>query len=104
MLAMLVMRRAESDLLRGLTTDQTDDLLKRLYSDKAMPGWARALARAPWLYRQAPVDIIPDFIPFIGKIDDKLVTSFSLGVLSRLAPRNLFESHVEAFNPKPPVS
>lgn len=97
--SMLVMRRAESAALKSLSSRQTDDLLQRLSSDGMMPRWVRLLAKAPWLYRQSPIDLIPDAIPFIGRIDDRLITSFALTVLSKLAPRALFQGHIEAVRP-----
>lgn len=100
LVSMLVMRRAESETLKSLSSRQTDDLLERLSSDRLMPRWVRLLAKAPWLYRQSPVDLIPDVIPVIGRIDDKLITSVALTVLSKLAPRALFQGHVEAVRPQ----
>ena len=102
LITMLVIRRAESAVLKDLTSRETDDLLKRVSSDREMPAWARLLAKAPWLYRQSPIDLIPDAIPIIGRIDDEVVTSFSLNLLSRLTPRSLFTGHLEAIRPSDP--
>src|SRR5215213_6600979 len=88
LVSMLVMRRAESSALKELSSGQTDDLLQRLSSDREMPKWARLLVKAPWLYRQSPIDLIPDAIPFIGRIDDDVITSFSLSTIARLSPRH----------------
>jgi uncharacterized membrane protein YkvA (DUF1232 family) len=103
MFAFVVARKAESSVLKGLSSRQTDDLLQRLYSDGEMPGWVRLVARIPWVYRQSPIDLLPDAIPFIGRVDDQVLTTFSLSLIARLSPRHLFEGHVEAVNPKPPV-
>lgn len=97
----LVMRRAESKVLKQLSSSQTDDLLQRLSTDREMPVWARVLAKAPWLYRQSPIDLIPDMIPVIGKIDDKVITSFSLSLIARMSPKNVFQGHIEAVKPEP---
>jgi len=97
-------RKWESSALKGLSSSQTDDLLQRLYSDSAMPGWVRLMARVPWLYRRSPIDLLPDAIPFIGRIDDQVLTTFSLSLIARLSPRQLFESHIYAVNPPPPAA
>lgn len=97
--AMVVMRQAQTPALKNLTSSQIDDLLQRLASDRDLPVWARALAKAPWVYSQSPIDLIPDAIPVIGKVDDKVLTSIALSVLSRLSPRPAFEAHVEAVSP-----
>jgi uncharacterized membrane protein YkvA (DUF1232 family) len=101
--SMLVMKRAEASVLKGLSSNQTDDLLQRLSSDREMPRWARLFAKAPWLYRQAPIDLVPDAIPFIGRFDDRVLTSFCLSVLVRLSPRAIFERNLHAVKPPPPA-
>jgi uncharacterized membrane protein YkvA (DUF1232 family) len=101
-LSMLVMRKAESSILKELSSSQTDDLLNRLASDREMPKWARALAKGPWLYRQAPIDLVPDAIPLIGRFDDKVLTSFCLSIIARLSPRQHFERNLHAVKPPPP--
>ena len=102
-IALVVARKAESEVLKNLSSQQTDDLLQRLYSDRDMPGWVRVLARVPWLYRQSPIDLLPDALPFIGRVDDQVLTTFSLSLIARLSPRHLFEQHIEAVNPRPPA-
>jgi len=68
--------------------------LKKLWNDiKLMLGLLRDYGRGeyrdvPWriiaalvaaiLYFASPIDIIPDFIPFIGYIDDALVVTFAV--------------------------
>jgi uncharacterized membrane protein YkvA (DUF1232 family) len=100
--SMLVMKRAESSVLKELSSTETDDLLQRLSSDREMPRWARLLAKAPWLYRQAPIDLVPDAIPLIGRFDDRVLTSFCLSLIARLSPRQIFERNVDAVKPPPP--
>lgn len=38
------------------------------------------------LYLLSPIDIIPDFIPVIGQLDDILIVGLAMGYLSRVAP------------------
>ena len=99
--SMLVMRRAESSVLKELSSNETDDLLNRLSRDREMPKWARLLARGPWLYRQAPIDLVPDAIPFVGKFDDQILTSFCLSIIARLSPKQDFERNLHAVKPPP---
>ncbi|MGE0056399.1 MAG: YkvA family protein [Dehalococcoidia bacterium] len=102
LVSMVVMRRTEASVLKQLTSSQTDDLLKRLAADSEMPKWARLLARAPWLYRMSPIDLIPDGIPFIGRFDDEVLTSFCLSLIARLSPKQHFERNLYAVKPPPP--
>lgn len=49
------------------------------------PGWLKLGTAALVLYALSPIDFIPDFIPFIGAVDDVLVISFGVRwLLSRL--------------------
>jgi uncharacterized membrane protein YkvA (DUF1232 family) len=101
-ISMLVMRKAESSVLKELSSSQTDDLLNRLSADREMPRWARLLAKGPWLYRQAPIDLVPDAIPIIGRFDDKVLTSVCLSVIAWLSPKHHFERNLHAVKPPPP--
>jgi uncharacterized membrane protein YkvA (DUF1232 family) len=49
------------------------------------PSWFKLGAALIVLYVASPVDLIPDFIPFVGAIDDVLVLTFGVRwLLSRL--------------------
>ena len=77
---------------------------------RKMPAYARlvwALARDPRVpiqqklvlgaiagYLVFPLDIIPDFIPVIGQLDDLGVLIFGLDFFIRNAPREIVEEHM----------
>ena len=77
---------------------------------RKMPAYARlvwALARDPRVpmqqklvlgaiagYLVFPLDIIPDFIPVIGQLDDLGVLIFGLDFFIRNAPREVVEEHM----------
>ncbi len=58
-------------------------------------------ARTPWLarimvgltvsYAYSPIDLIPDFIPFIGYLDDLLILPLMIKICIRLIPKEVFE-------------
>jgi uncharacterized membrane protein YkvA (DUF1232 family) len=49
------------------------------------PGWLKVGTALIVLYVISPIDLIPDFIPFFGAVDDLLVVTFGLRwLLSRL--------------------
>ena len=48
-------------------------LLKLIASDPRVPRRAKWLAGAAVAYALSPIDLIPDFIPVIGHLDDLLV-------------------------------
>ncbi len=70
-------------------------LLWRLFRDPRVPLPARLLLPAIGLYLICPVDIIPDFIPVLGHLDDLLVIAAGLWLFLRLCPEPLFREHVD---------
>jgi uncharacterized membrane protein YkvA (DUF1232 family) len=66
-----------------------------LSRDERVPLRLRALPPALVVYLASPLDLIPDFIPVIGLIDDVLVALVGVGLLLRFAPRAVLEELVE---------
>jgi uncharacterized membrane protein YkvA (DUF1232 family) len=48
-----------------------------------------------------PLDIIPDFIPVIGHLDDVLVLLVGVAVLLRFTPRAVLEEHLARLEAAP---
>ena len=48
-------------------------LMWRLFRDRRVPWWTKALLPALALYLAMPFDLIPDFIPVLGYLDDLVV-------------------------------
>jgi uncharacterized membrane protein YkvA (DUF1232 family) len=77
----------------------------RLARDRRVPIYARPLALLPALYMLSPIDVLPDFIPIVGKLDDAFVVSTAYSVLSWLVPDSLLREHLQATRerrPQPP--
>ncbi len=47
-------------------------------------------------YLAFPFDIIPDFIPVLGQLDDLVILAAGLGVFLWLTPRDVIEQHLRA--------
>jgi uncharacterized membrane protein YkvA (DUF1232 family) len=41
-----------------------------------------------------PLDVIPDFIPILGQLDDVFIVLIGLGLLLRFTPRGILEEHL----------
>lgn len=54
--------------------------------DPRVPWYARALAVAVVAYALSPLDLIPDFIPIIGYLDDLLIVPLGIWILLKLIP------------------
>jgi len=70
-------------------------LVWRLLKDKRVPLYAKLVLPGLFLYLLIPIDLIPDFIPILGYLDDLLVILLGLWLFLRLAPRSVFDEHLE---------
>lgn len=74
-------------------------LAAALARDPRIPVRARLVPPALVLYLATPIDIIPDFIPVIGHLDDAVVLVVGVGLLLRFTPRDVLEEHISRFEP-----
>lgn len=68
-----------------------------LFRDPRVPLWARVVAVALVLYLASPIDLLPDFIPVIGLLDDLLIVMVGTGLLLRAVPSYVLEQHIERY-------
>ena len=59
--------------------------------DPRTPWLAKLVAGAVAAYALSPIDLIPDFIPVLGLIDDLLIVPAGIWIASRLIPETLLE-------------
>jgi uncharacterized membrane protein YkvA (DUF1232 family) len=57
--------------------------------DPRVPWHAKAVAMAVAAYALSPIDLIPDFIPVIGYLDDLLIVPLGILLAVRLVPGDL---------------
>jgi uncharacterized membrane protein YkvA (DUF1232 family) len=57
----------------------------------ATPAAAKLVAVLGLLYLISPMDILPDFIPILGWLDDGVVLALFLALAYRLLPAELYE-------------
>jgi uncharacterized membrane protein YkvA (DUF1232 family) len=74
--------------------------------DARTPWWVRALAWLVAAYAFSPIDLIPDFIPVLGMLDDLLLVPLGLMLVLRLAPVDVVAEarHRAALASERPVS
>ncbi len=63
----------------------------RMFRDPGVPMGAKVVMPAVLVYLASPIDIIPDFIPVLGQLDDLLVLFLGLGIVLWLTPRHVVE-------------
>ena len=59
-------------------------------SKRETPWYAKAVAGLIVVYALSPVDLIPDFIPVLGYLDDLLILPALIALLLRLIPGDIF--------------
>jgi len=75
------------ELLRALP--DLGRLIVRLVADPVLPRAAKVALAAAVLYLASPVDLIPDFIPFVGYLDDVLIAALVVDGLVNWVDRGL---------------
>ena len=55
------------------------------------PWYARAFGLLVTAYALSPIDLVPDFIPVLGLLDDALIVPFGLWLFVKMLPPGLFE-------------
>lgn len=60
--------------------------------DPRTPLLVRLLALLVAAYALSPIDLIPDFIPLIGYLDDLLIVPLGIALIVRLTPPEVIES------------
>jgi uncharacterized membrane protein YkvA (DUF1232 family) len=64
--------------------------------DPRVPWYAKALAACVLAYLASPIDLIPDFIPVIGYLDDLIIVPAGLLLVIRLIPAEVMAEHRDA--------
>lgn len=73
--------------------------------DPRVPWLAKAVAGAVAGYALSPIDLIPDFIPILGYLDDLIIVPLGILLAVRLVPANLMAEFRAAATPREnPVS
>jgi uncharacterized membrane protein YkvA (DUF1232 family) len=63
--------------------------------DPRVPWYAKALAITVAAYAASPIDLIPDFIPVIGYVDDLIIVPLGIALVIKLIPPEIMAEHRE---------
>jgi len=61
--------------------------------DPRVPWYAKALAVVVAAYALSPIDLIPDFIPVLGYLDDLILLPLGILLVVRLIPPEILAEH-----------
>jgi uncharacterized membrane protein YkvA (DUF1232 family) len=68
-------------------------LVRALFGDRATPRIVKVALGALLLYLVSPIDLVPDFLPVIGSIDDLIVSGLVLRWAGRRVGVDTLRSH-----------
>jgi uncharacterized membrane protein YkvA (DUF1232 family) len=75
------------------------DLAKSLMTDNRIPPPVRLIVLLLVLYLALPLDLVPDFIPVVGQLDDILVVVIGIALLVRFIPGKVLDQHLSDLEP-----
>lgn len=90
------MKRDLSKRIMALPIRVKLSLLWRMSRDPDVPVAAKSVLPVLVAYLAMPFDLVPDFIPVLGQLDDLLVVAAGLGLFLWLTPRPVIEQHLRA--------
>jgi uncharacterized membrane protein YkvA (DUF1232 family) len=61
--------------------------------DPRVPWYAKALAISTAVYALSPIDLIPDFIPVLGHLDELIILPLVVILVVRLIPSEIMMEH-----------
>ncbi|EFI53568.1 YkvA family protein [Afipia sp. 1NLS2] len=63
--------------------------------DPRVPWYAKILGIAVAAYALSPIDLIPDFIPVLGYLDDLIIVPLGVALVVKLIPPDVMAEHRE---------
>jgi uncharacterized membrane protein YkvA (DUF1232 family) len=88
----LVGRRVEAKQLARLVPDLAS-LLRGLLHDPRVPRGSRVLVSLAIVWVISPIDLLPEFLPVIGPLDDVIVVALVLRHLIKRAGPDVVQEH-----------
>jgi uncharacterized membrane protein YkvA (DUF1232 family) len=90
-LLLVLARRLPPGILRDLAAFIPDCVtaVRRLRKDPRVPRRARIAIVIAGIWVASPIDLIPEFIPVIGPLDDIVVVALALRYAGRQVPREV---------------
>lgn len=66
---------------------------RAVMKDNRCPRASKWLLGAALAYALSPIDLIPDFIPVLGQLDDLLILPLLIWISISMIPKELIEEH-----------
>ena len=62
-------------------------------TDKKTPWYAKVFAALTVVYALSPIDLVPDFIPVLGYLDDLIILPLLVTLTVKFIPSDVFEEY-----------
>jgi len=86
------MGKGKSSLRQWAKRLRTDVVVLYLaYRDPRTPWYAKLLAVGVVAYSLSPIDLIPDFIPILGYVDDLVLVPLGIALAVRMIPKPVLD-------------
>jgi uncharacterized membrane protein YkvA (DUF1232 family) len=79
-----------AELVRNL------QLIWRLFNDPRVSAGLKLIVPLAIVYIISPLDLIPDFLPGLGQLDDLAILLLSIKLFIDLAPKDIVQEHLDA--------
>lgn len=76
-------------------------LLRAVWKDPRTPRSAKLVLGATLAYALSPIDLIPDFIPVLGYLDDVIIVPLGILLAWLLVPREIWQEHSRRLDETP---
>ncbi len=77
------------------------NVLAVVYRDPRTPWYARFFIAAILAYSLSPIDLIPDFIPVLGYVDDLILIPLGIFLAIKMIPGEIFAEAHQAVTARP---
>jgi len=71
------------------------------YKDPRVPWYAKVFTAVIIGYALSPIDLIPDFIPVLGYLDDLIIIPTGISLAIKMIPKEVLEEYREKAKSKP---
>jgi uncharacterized membrane protein YkvA (DUF1232 family) len=92
LLLLVAGRRVQARAVAGFVPDCLV-LFRRLIADPAVPRRRKLVLAAMVVYLASPIDLVPDFLPGIGHLDDAILVALVLRYVLRAGGGELLSEH-----------
>jgi uncharacterized membrane protein YkvA (DUF1232 family) len=73
------------------------------YKDPRTPWYAKVFAVLIIGYALSPIDLIPDFIPVLGYVDDLIIVPAGMALLLKMIPKEVVDEYRAKVESMPPT-